>query len=722
MTISLKQRSQQALGRESRAQSQSSAILHQLQKLLQGGSKELVLKQDLPIRNALRQCLFHYKFSVPATLQADLAEQEVTDALASVGLIGRDVKLPENWMRSDYGLLLFVDENLETWIASPNEGGYQFRNSVGETCNSDDVLREGLLSFAVYPSLPAKPIGLWQWVTFGSTWVRRELSLFVVMTLLVSLFAMLLPVLTATIVNDVVPNSDFGLLGQLVLLLVLVVLFQGAADYFRAWLELRMRTKNGLILQAALIDRVIALASAAKQSATRLAMQVQFAESLRSGLSSSLMSGFTGVSYFLSAVVIMFVYQPVGAAVILFSAVLILSILALISWSALKVLREGQLQDVNSADLLYDIMSNLTIIRSFGLERQFFSNWSESYALSRQKMLQSRQRTRVAAALESSWSMLLMGLGYGAIAISGVQASEQGEFVSFATALSSAFVGLNLMASALQSAAQTLPYRATADALLKFQPPAPAYRVTPKLKGAIHLSHVRYQYQKDSPAVLRDIDLKIEAGEYVGIVGASGSGKSTLLKILLGLLKPQAGEVLFDGRAIEEMDSGALRRQVGVVMQDQSLIPGSLYDNIAGLHPLSMDEVWNAAELAAIADDIRALPMGMYTMVNDANDVFSGGQIQRIVLARALASTAPVLILDEATSALDNATQDSVSSNLNELDNTRIVIAHRLSTVRHCDRILVMNRGQFVQSGTWQQLASEEGLFREFLHLEKELH
>ena len=228
----------------------------------------------------------------------------------------------------------------------------------------------------------------------------------------------------------------------------------------------------------------------------------------------------------------------------------------------------------------------------------------------------------------------------------------------------------------------------------------------------MELSHVTFRYTETMPPVLDNLSLKIRPGQYVAIVGPTGCGKSTLLRLLLGFETPQKGAVYYDGRDIARLDLKSLRRRMGVVMQDGKLFRGDIYSNIAAASPgLSMDEAWEAAEAAGLAEDIRRMPMGMFTMLSEGGGGISGGQRQRLMIARAVAGKPRILMFDEATSALDNITQKRVSEALDALKCTRIVIAHRLSTIRRCDRILYLEGGHIVEDGSYGELMALKGRF-----------
>jgi ABC-type bacteriocin/lantibiotic exporter with double-glycine peptidase domain len=236
-----------------------------------------------------------------------------------------------------------------------------------------------------------------------------------------------------------------------------------------------------------------------------------------------------------------------------------------------------------------------------------------------------------------------------------------------------------------------------------------------ELSGALELSRVTFRYLPSGPPVLDDVSIRVAQGEYVALVGPSGSGKSTIFRLLLGFEQPESGAIFFDGKAVDTLDIGGVRRQIGVVLQNAKLMTGSIYENICGgAMQLPMNEVWEAARLAGLDADIRAMPMGMHTAISEGVSTLSGGQRQRLMIARALIRRPRILLFDEATSALDNQTQSIVSASLARLNVTRIIIAHRLSTVQHADRILVLVAGRLVQSGTFRELSAAPGVFAEF--------
>lgn len=241
-------------------------------------------------------------------------------------------------------------------------------------------------------------------------------------------------------------------------------------------------------------------------------------------------------------------------------------------------------------------------------------------------------------------------------------------------------------------------------------------KVVTRVSGGIELNNVSFRYNESMPWVLDNLSLKIKPGQYVAIVGKTGCGKSTLLRLLLGFETAQKGAVYYDGKNIDTLDLKSLRKKIGVVMQNGKLFHGDIFSNITIAAPwLTLGDAWEAAELADIAEDIRAMPMGMHTIIAEGSGGISGGQRQRLMIARAIAPKPKILMFDEATSALDNITQRKVSEALDGLKCTRIVIAHRLSTIRHCDRIIVLDGGKIIEDGTYDELLAMDGFFTELV-------
>ncbi len=296
----------------------------------------------------------------------------------------------------------------------------------------------------------------------------------------------------------------------------------------------------------------------------------------------------------------------------------------------------------------------------------------------------------------------------------GLDSIDAGHFLAFFAAFGQILVASRAITGALGGLLQAVPLYERARPILEAVPEVFQNAQDPgPLTGQVEVSHVDFRYSPDGPLVLRDVSIRVEPGQFVAVVGPSGAGKSSLIRLLLGFEQPEAGSVLFGGLDLATLDVELVRRQIGVVLQTAQLMPGSIFTNIVGETALTRDDAWLAASQAGLDGDLRTMPMGMDTLINEGSSTLSGGQKQRLLIARALALRPRFLLFDEATSALDNLTQQTVTKSLAQLAVTRIVIAHRLSTIEGADLIVVMDRGQVVETGTYDQLMANSGPFAE---------
>jgi ABC-type bacteriocin/lantibiotic exporter with double-glycine peptidase domain len=292
-------------------------------------------------------------------------------------------------------------------------------------------------------------------------------------------------------------------------------------------------------------------------------------------------------------------------------------------------------------------------------------------------------------------------------------ALSAGGFVAFSSTFTVFLVAVSTLVGAVVDLSGARAEAERAAPLLAATPEVRTGATHPGvLQGDLRLEKVEFRYRADAPPVLDGLSLHVAPGELVAVVGASGCGKSTLLRLLLGFEAPQQGRIFYDGQDLSGLDLEAVRRQLGVVLQNGRISAGTVHQAVAGAHHATATEVWDALEAVALRTDVEAFPMGLHTQVGDGGSLLSGGQRQRLLIARALLARPRILLFDEATSALDNRAQATVSANLARLKVTRIVIAHRLSTIQDADRILVLVDGKVAQAGTYAELVDVDGPFR----------
>lgn len=364
--------------------------------------------------------------------------------------------------------------------------------------------------------------------------------------------------------------------------------------------------------------------------------------------------------------------------------------------------------------MTYSLITGIQKIKLAGAEKRAFARWGNLYAKSAKMMYNPPMFIKINSVISLAISLAGTIIMYSMSVRSGISVADYYAFNTAYGMVSGSFMAL---AGIALSAAQIRPILTMVKPFFDTIPEiSDGKQVLTRLSGGIELNNVSFRYDENMPLVVDDMSLKIRPGQYVAIVGKTGCGKSTLMRLLLGFERPQKGALYYDGKDLERIDLRSLRRRIGVVMQNGKLFLGDIYSNIIISAPwLSQSDAWEAAELAGIADDIRKMPMGMNTVISEGSGGISGGQRQRLMIARAIAPKPKILMFDEATSALDNLTQKKVSESLATLKCTRIVIAHRLSTIKQCDRIIVLDKGKIIEDGKYDELIAANGFFAELV-------
>ncbi|MBR6940798.1 MAG: ATP-binding cassette domain-containing protein, partial [Clostridia bacterium] len=365
-----------------------------------------------------------------------------------------------------------------------------------------------------------------------------------------------------------------------------------------------------------------------------------------------------------------------------------------------------------ASSLMYQFINGISKIRIAGVEDQALYEYLHPYV----KSIEEEDRSSKIISFGSALSMIMntaYTIVFYIIVIKNKQYISIGSFIAFTSMFASFSANIvNLSGNFVTLSTVRQKYRQQKQIFATEPEHTNAGELPGDISGNIEVNNVTFSYSKDEPPVLRNFSLNIRQGEYVGIVGPSGCGKSTLMKLLLGFEEPDSGKIYYDNKDIESIDKRELRKKMGVVLQNGKLISGSIYDNITITAPdAKREDVVNIIKAVGLESDIEDMPMGLYTMLSEDCNTISGGQQQRILIARALVSNPKILLFDEATSALDNITQSLISDTLDKTYATRVVIAHRLSTIIKCDRIIVMDKGRIVEQGTYDELMEMKGSF-----------
>jgi ABC-type bacteriocin/lantibiotic exporter with double-glycine peptidase domain len=639
------------------------------------------------------------------------------DGLRAAGVFWMEVRLTDHWYHQAATPLVAFDRDGQAVALFPSGRGY--RGADGHRLSAAQAASFGPVGWQLYPPLGDAARSARGLIRYAATGARADIVILLVAGLLAAVAGGLLPFATGWLITRLAGGGQASgiivstavLLGGLVIGNGLLLLTRNAATV-RAQARLQSRLEPAV--WAYMLDRDVAYL--AGLGTGDLVQRANSVSEMRRALSDSAASAVLGSAFGLASLGILVAVDPVIGGLVLLSTVIVLGTA---SWAAVRQQRHELVNREEFGRVYAFLQSCLLAIEKIqvaGREERVFAGWAGRYV---------RQRATDAASLR--WRAVVTGLGMGLqpllLAVLGVTVVllrpdvPLSTFVAANIAAGQFAASAGLLQSAVVSTFSLLSAYRRLRPILDAPPEVADGVIDPgRLHGAVDLVDVSYAYPGQGQPVLSRVNLRAEPGEFVAIVGPSGAGKTTVIRLLLGLVRATSGSVRFDGRDVGELDLRAVRRQLGVVLQQTRAIRGSIVDNVvAGAEEVPEPEVWRALALAGLADDVHQLPMGLNTMVSEDNASFSGGQIQRLMLARALVKRPPVLILDEATSALDNVTQRAVADRVAALSVTRIVVAHRLSTIRAADRIYVVDHGTVAASGTFTELLHSSPLFAQLI-------
>lgn len=568
-----------------------------------------------------------------------------------------------------------------------------------------------------YRPLPDRKLGLGDLFRFAAEEMRLDLGLVGLLAGASALLGLLLPTATKFVFRTVVPSVDGGQLALVFVGLLVANLGAAAFDLTRAFVILRMNGKTAITMEAALFDRMLKLPTTFFRRYTigDLVSRMNGIGTVRTLLSGTAVATILGLITGAFNFLLMFWYDWKLALVATGFALLSAAFLAACTWATVR--HEKTIQELSGriSGLVVQMLAGIAKLRVAGAEERALATWSRVYAQNVRARSQSARVQAVVAvfndALPLMNSLVIFG-GVGWIAAQEWGRIDTASFMAFNTAMGIFLSNAIATANTVVNSAQVVPHLQRAKPILVTEPEVPQGKPNPgELSGEIEAKHLSFRYHPEGLLILDDVSFYASTGEFIALVGPSGSGKSTTLRLLLGFETPETGAIYFDGKDLADVDVSAVRRQMGVVLQTSRVMAGSIFKNIVGSAPLTEADAWEAAEMAGLADDIRAMPMGMHTVVSEGGSTLSGGQRQRLLIARALVRKPRIILFDEATSALDNQTQQIVSDSLDRIHATRFVIAHRLSTVRNADRIYVLDRGRIVESGSYDELMATQGMF-----------
>lgn len=630
----------------------------------------------------------------------------------------RNVVLEAEWYKKDCGTIIgSLDGEPVACIPSGQESYTIYYGKSDEHERLTRKIAEQIdpKVWIIGRRLPSKGLNKKDLIRFGMKSIRKaDLICVSVLGLIGALIGILLPTLNQKIYDEYIPLGDINQLAQFCFVIATFMLGNMFFDMVKKLSEYRIGSHIGYDLQNAVYARVFHLPESFFRSyeSADLAQRLNYITSIGNTYVSSTL--ITGLGTFFS---LFYLYRMFNYAKKLswWALVMLLGYMGIqfvISKKTLQFDKKIEERKGQASGKLYQFLNGIEKIRMAGVEDRAAYEYLLPFA---EKQTFAINKNRYAA-----WTQILsvtvgtlFSMAFYLIVVKGKLEISSGKFMAFNSAFGSFSAAIIAMIDGLLRLYQLKPvYERVAPVLETAEEDEEEKEAVEKLAGEVSVNNVVFSYDKNGTNVLKGIDLHIKPGEYVGIVGASGCGKSTLLKLLLGFEAPDDGQICYDGKNLQQLDKRELRKNLGVVLQNGKLIAGSIFENITITAPqATLKDVNAVIEAVGLKKDIDQMPMGVHTVLSENSGTISGGQQQRILIARAIISHPSILIFDEATSALDNVTQAAVCESLDQMNVTRIVVAHRLSTIKNCDRIVVMDAGKIAEEGNYQSLMDRGGLF-----------
>lgn len=673
-------------------------------------------------QTAIDEILKFYKIDpvkVPDSVE-DMNER-IEFVLRATGIMRRTVHLDGKWWISAIGPMIgeTVDGDVVALIPNKLSGYTFFDYKTGEKTrlNSKTAKRLKREAFCFYKPFPLKKLKIRDLVKFILDSIEKtDFVLIALISLFGQLIGLIAPYVNQILFSRVIPSQNTGILLPFACLLIGSSISMALIGMMTSLIQQKIGAKIHLSIDSAAMSRMMLLPATffKDYNSGELSSRVGGLKNICQQLTSIIFG--QGISTLTSLVYLgqmnQFAPQLTIPGLILTFVQLVFVIIT--TWATLKISRKRMLAGTKVYGMVISLFSGIQKIKLCGAERRAFSRWEKTYKESAKYSYDPPAFIKIIPIISTIISLIGTVVLYS---IAGTTNVTQANYSGFMMAYGQLSGAIMALAGLTDQIASMKPLLEMAQPILDAEPElSENKKLVTKLSGMIEINGVTFKYTESGPKILDDLSLKITPGEYIAIVGKTGCGKSTLMRLLLGFEKPQKGAIYFDGIDVNKIDLRSMRKKIGSVLQNGKLFADDIYSNIVISAPwLTLEDAWKAAEIAGVAEDIKNMPMGMHTIIAEGGGGISGGQKQRLMIARAVAPNPSILMFDEATSALDNITQKQISESLDKLNSTRIVIAHRLSTIKNCDRIIVLDQGKIIEDGTYNELVEQKGYFYELV-------
>ncbi|MCR5108149.1 MAG: ATP-binding cassette domain-containing protein [Lachnospiraceae bacterium] len=641
------------------------------------------------------------------------------------GIMRRRVELTEGWYKDAIGPMVgFLKDSGRAIALIPGglSGYYYIDTSTGIKKKVDEatakMFDEDALVF--YKPFPLRKLGIKDLIVYALSNLNvGDFVIYGAFSVAVVLLGLIMPRLTNILFSDIVDSGSYSSLMGIGIFMATVGITSIIISVMKNFCMTRIETKIGLNIEAAGMMRILSLpVSLFKEySSGEMSNRLQYITSFINAVINMIIS--TGFSTLLSFAYIVQIFRYARSLVLPSLVVVIVNALLMVAVSLIQSKRLVELeQPAKESGVIYNIINGIQKVKLAGAEKRTFAVWAGYYVKTADAIYNKPLILRVYSVISTGISLVGTIIIYYEAVTNHVSVAD---YMSFNVAFAMVSAAITTAIGIVGSIAGLKPMYSMIKPIIDTEPEiSEGKEVLSSCSGDININNVYFRYNEDMPYVLENLSLHIRKGDYVAIVGATGCGKSTLVRLLLGFEKPERGAIYYDAKDLKNIDVRSLRGYIGSVTQDGGLFQGDIYSNIVITSPhLTLKDAWEAAEIAGIAEDISEMPMGMNTIISEGQGGISGGQKQRLMIARAIVHKPRILILDEATSALDNITQKKVSDALDNLDCTRIVIAHRLSTIKNCKKIILLENGNIAEEGTYDELIARNGKFAELVERQK---